>query len=104
MGKYNIQITEPAENDLYHIRKYISDELLEPAIAKRIINQIGEAIFSLEEMPTRNALVSDEKLAAQGIRKIIIDNYIIFYIVLEESKMVTILRILYCRRHWIDLL
>lgn len=104
MGKYNIQITEPAENDLYQIRSYLSEELLEPAIANKLINKIGEAIFTLEEMPVRNAIVSDEKLAAQGIRKIKIENYVIFYIVSEENKMVTILRILYCRRHWVDLL
>ncbi|MGE5474881.1 MAG: type II toxin-antitoxin system RelE/ParE family toxin [Ignavibacteriales bacterium] len=104
MEKYNIQITEPAENDLHQIRNYISEELLESAVANRIINKIGEAIFTLEEMPVRNAIVSDKRLAAQGIRKILIENYIVFYIVSEENKMVTVLRILYCRRNWVDLL
>lgn len=104
MRKYNIQITEPAENDLRQIRNYISEELLEPSIANRLVNKIGEAIFTLEEMPVRNAFVSDEGFAAQGIRKILVENYIIFYIISEESKMITILRILYCRRHWVDLL
>jgi addiction module RelE/StbE family toxin len=104
MRKYDIQITEPAEDDLYQIQKYVSEELLEPATANRLINKIGNAIFSLEEMPVRNALASDERLAVQGIRKVIIENYIIFYIVSEDDKIVTILRILYCRRYWAELL
>lgn len=34
MSIYNIQITEPAEKDLYEIGVYISKELLEPEVAK----------------------------------------------------------------------
>lgn len=104
MSRYRVEITEPAENDLSEIGWYITKELLEPSIAEKTVNKIGEAIFSLEEFPFRNALVADERLAKQGIRKIIIDNYIAFYIVEEEFKIVTILRILYGKRDWINLL
>ncbi|MGH4121235.1 type II toxin-antitoxin system RelE/ParE family toxin [Clostridium sp.] len=55
-------------------------------------------------MPLRNALVNYERLAYIGIRKIMVDNYIVFYIANDESKTVTIIRILYGRRDWINLL
>jgi len=101
---YKIEITEPAENDLRAVGVYISNELLELSIAKKVVNKIGEAIITLAELPLRNALVSDERLALQGIRKILMDNYIVFYIVNEENRIVTIVRILYTRRDWINLL
>ncbi|MDI3478740.1 MAG: toxin ParE1/3/4 [Thermoanaerobacterium sp.] len=104
MNRYKVEITEPAEKDLYEIWRYIAKELLEPDIARKVVNKIGEAILKLEEMPLRNALVADERLAFQGIRKMTIDNYLVFYIVAEESKTVTIVRILYGRRDWINLL
>ncbi len=104
MEKYQIETTEPAENDLFEVKRYISEELLEPRVAERIINKIAEAIFELEEMPLRNALVIDERLALVGIRKLIIDNYIIFYIVDEGRRIVTIIRILFGRRDWVNLL
>lgn len=104
MDKYKIEITEPAENDLRSIGLYISKELLEPDTAKRVVAKIGEAIMKLEELPLRNGLVSDERLSIKGIRRIIIDNYIVFYIVNEQNRLVTILRILYNRRDWINLL
>jgi len=104
MSRYHIEITEPAENDLYEIGYYIAKELLEPENARKIVDKIGEGIIKLEEMPLRNALVNDERLAIQGIRKTIIDNYMVFYIVSEEHKIVTIIRILYGRRDWINLL
>ncbi len=104
MSTYSIQITEPAEQDLYEIGSYISKELLEPETAKKVISKIAKGIYSLEDMPLRNPLVADESLAYKGIRKIMVDNYIVFYIVNEESKRVTIIRILYGKRDWLNLL
>lgn len=104
MGTYDIQITEPAEKDLYEIGAYISNELLERETAKNVISKIAKGINSLEDMPLRNTLVADERLAYKGIRKITVDNYIVFYSVTEESKTVTIIRILYGRRDWMNLL
>lgn len=104
MSKYNIEITEPAENDLSTIGLYFAKELLDPDLAHKVVDKIGTAIMELEEMPMRNALVADEKLAIQGIRKLIIDNYLVFYTVSEVYKVVTIVRILYCRRDWINFL
>lgn len=104
MSRYKIEITEPAENDLYQIGHYISEELLEPDAAKSIVKKIAEAVLSLEDMPLRNKKVADEKLALLGIRRIIIDNYIVFYIASEEKKTVTVIRILFGKRDWINLL
>lgn len=42
MGKYTIQITEPAEEDLREIGGYISKELLEPETAKKVVSKIAK--------------------------------------------------------------
>lgn len=104
MNKYHIDITEPAENDLHEIGYYISRELLEPAIANKVVGKIGDAILTLEDLPLRNSLVNDEKLSKRGIRKLLIDNYIVFYVVSEQQRTVTIIRILYGRRDWLNLI
>ena len=104
MSKYDIEITKPAENDLREIGRYISNELLETDRALKVVDKIANAIFKLEEMPLRYSIVSDDKLASQGIRNFIIDNYIVFYIVNEKNKLVTIIRVLYKRRDWVNIL
>ncbi len=104
MSKYRIEITEPAEKDLYEIGLYIARELLEPSTAKKVVGKISDAILTLEELPLRNALVTDERLALRGIRKIMVDNYIVFYVISEEQKTVTVIRIQYGRRDWINLI
>jgi len=91
--------------DLSEIRRYIATVLLESAAAKNVVDKISEAILSLDELPLRHALFADVRLASSGIRKIMIDNYIVFYLVNEEQKIVTIVRILYgSRRDWINLI
>ena len=97
-------MTKNATNDLIEITKYISNELLAPYTAKKLLKNIRVAVTNLAQMPTRHALVNDKKLALQGIRKLLVDNYIVFYIVSEESNTVKVVRILYSRRNWADLL
>ncbi len=104
MKQYKVLMTEPAVDDLQGIVQYISDELLEPVIAKKLVGKIKEALMSLDKLPTRHALVADERLAAQGIRKLIVENYIAFYMISEKDETVTVIRILYSRRDWEHLL
>lgn len=102
--EYNVIIESSAEKDLYGILTYISETLLEPAVAKRIYLSIKEQILSLSSMPMRYALINEEPYRSMGIRKIPVENYIAFYIVDESCKTVHVFRILYNRREWHNLI
>ncbi len=104
MDKYSIVITKPAELDIEEIVRYIATEILAPATADGLLQRFSETVITLEELPYRNGLVRDERLALQGIRKIMIDNYLVFYTINEKHKTVTIIRILNVRRNWLDIL
>lgn len=104
MKKYGVYMTHTATEDLKGIVSYIVSELREPSIAKKLMGNIKEAVLSLQQMPTRHSLLGDANLAAQGIRKIVVDNYIAFYTVSEKDEVVTIVRILYSRRDWINMI
>jgi toxin ParE1/3/4 len=104
MKRYSVVITQPAVGDLSGIARYIAQELREPGIARQQIARIKEAVMSLEEYPGRYALVTDGELSAKGYRKVAVDHYIVFYIITEETNLVTVIRILYEKRDWIHLL
>ncbi len=104
MEKYKIIFEPTAVRDLNGIVKYISKILKEPEIAKRIYASIKKHIFSLNHMPYRCKLVENEPFCKMGIRKLPVENYTAFYFVNEESKAVHIVRILYNRREWQNLL
>ena len=101
---YSIDITEPAENDIADAVSYISEQLLNPAAAGRLVDDTESAIYSLREMPQRHALVNDDVLARSGIRFIPVKNYLVFYVIREEKKSVVIQRVLYGRRDWASIL
>jgi len=101
---YLVNITKPAERDIREAANYIANELRNKAAAIRLLNDVAEAIYSLETMPLRYALVYDEVLAKQGMRFFPLNNYLVFYVVREEKKVVVIERFLYGRRDWATIL
>ncbi|UKS24181.1 type II toxin-antitoxin system RelE/ParE family toxin [Paenibacillus sp. HWE-109] len=92
--KYRLVITEPAESDL----REIADELIEPTTARKMIVRISEAAFQWEQMPSRNRLVRDERVAANGIRHLLVDVYVLFYVISEKEDTVTFIWIIYLKR------
>ena len=102
--KYQLIIAEKAETDMTEICTYISQNLYAPEAALSLLDDIDRHILSLEHMPKRFALVSDEGLARLGIRLIPVKNYLIFYLVDDHAETVTIARVLYSRRDWVHLL
>jgi len=58
----------------------------------------------LKYYPYSGSFVLDEFLKSRGYRKLIIDNYLAFYLVNEPEKQVVIMRILYGAQNYQDLL
>ena len=104
MDVYEVNVTEPAENDLKEVAKYISSQLNAPTTALNMIHTIKTAIAELETMALAYSLVRDDRLAALGYRLLPVSNYIVFYIVNEKERAVDVDRILYGRRDWRNLL
>jgi toxin ParE1/3/4 len=100
MSRYEVYVSLEAETDLQGIKEYIENELKNPETAKSIISKMKNNILSLETMPYRFNLVADGRLAASGIRKIMVGNYLIFYNTSEQEKTVNIVRVLYAGRDW----
>ena len=100
MKEYDVTIETMASQDILDIRRYISGALKEPVIAKRIFESIKKAVRSLEHNPKRHAVVSEEPYASIGIRPLLVENYIAFYVVNERAKQVSVIRVLYNRREW----
>ena len=98
--RYRVDISEPAENDLRDIVRYISAQLSAPMTAMEMLEAMEQAMSSLGEMPHRAPAVADERLAAIGYRKLIVKNYVIFFSINEKAKAVDVERILYGQRNW----
>ena len=101
---YRVKLTPKAREDLDKIYSYITGELYAPEAANSLLEKIEAGIMRLSDFPFACSPVEDEFLRGKGYRKLIIDNYIAFYIVNEEEKQVVVMRVLYGRRKYQDIL
>ncbi len=96
---FNIIYSPEAVEDLKSIYEYIKTEFKSEPIAFKQTKRIREKILSLNFMPHRHSLVDYDPWHSMKIRKILIDNYIAFYLINDKQKIVTIIRILYAGRN-----
>ena len=96
MGKYRIKIYSTAKMDLKDIIRYLNT--LSPQIAIKYYDLIVEKIGGLAEMPERCSFVRDVVLKAKGYRYLIVENYVVFFVV--KADTVQLRRILYSSRNY----
>jgi len=101
---YRVVPSGRARKDILDITEYITSELDSPEAARKLLIALNKEMNSLDTMPKRFALVSDERLAQMGIRSVPVKNYSIFYTVDEQEKSVTIISVMYSKRDWANLL
>lgn len=104
MAQYRVDVSEPAENDLRDIVRYIASQLSAPISALHMMEIFEEAMACLSDMPQHCPLVADERLSQMGYRKLTVKNYIVFFSIDEKNKVVNIERVLFGRRDWLNIL
>lgn len=104
MMTYKIIYTQKALADLDAVASYIKLKLCNISASDRIIeNFFGEG-DSLASFPTRYPLCNDAFLRAWGIRFVPVKNYLLFYVVREDESAVYVIRFLYAKRAWQNIL
>ena len=103
-NNYTIKMTPKAADDLDNIYRYISEELFAISAAANILERLEKEIMRLKEFPFSCNYVADEYLRNKGYRKLIVDNYIVFYLIKEEKDKIIIMRVLYGKQKYEDLL
>ena len=85
---YKIKMTPSFDLDLAEI-DFILYEY--PQKAKRIIEKIDQSLLMLAEMPKMHPVYEDFPV----FRKIVIEDYLVFYLIDEEKKTIEIHRLIY---------
>jgi toxin ParE1/3/4 len=95
---WTVNYAESARQDLREILGYISEMLLEPAIAANQVTRIMDSADSLDQMPFRHRLYDYEPWRSRGLRIMPVDNYVVLYMPDESIGIVNIIRVMYRRR------
>ena len=102
--EYKVKITPFAFSQLAETVKYISDVLLVPETAAKWLDVLHSSIKSLSSMPNRFPLTEEQPWREKGIRKLNVKGFLVYYLVDEERKTVTVTAVVYGRRDQISAL
>ena len=95
---YQVNLTDSAYVQLKEAIIYISNVLFEPEAANQWSDRIKKSISSLNNMPRRFPLVDEEPWRTEGIHKMTVDNFIVYYWVNDDTETVWITAVVYGRR------
>jgi len=91
---YQIRYLSTAETDIIDIFNYIKAD--DPVAAKSQLERFDKSISQLASHPFLGVIPRDERLEKLGYRMLILDKYLVFYVV--KPKTVQIRRIIHGAR------
>lgn len=98
---YTYELMPSAIQDLDGIAEYIANQLSTKDSAIRLLNEIEAAIVSSCSFPYAVPPVNDELLQKKGYRKLIVSNYIVFFIPDDEKRKLNVLRVVYFAKDYL---
>ena len=93
MERYVVDITDDALADMDALYEHIAKKLQAPENAMGQYNRIADAILTLESFPDRYGLFECEPEHSLGIHKMVVDNYLVCYVI--DPGIVTVTDVLY---------
>ena len=97
--EHDVRLLRVAEDDLAEIVTYIAAD--RPSAAEAVASKIEKNLALLSKNPRLGRAPKEEDLARLGYRYIVVDNYLVFYIIEEETIYVH--RILHGARDYLRL-
>lgn len=101
---YSVIYSSKAKDDLIEIYSYIAFDLQVPDIAEGQVNRIRKTIRSLDFMPSRYITVEWEPWKSMRMHQVPVDNFVVYYVVKDDSRTVTVIRIFYGGRDIEDII
>ena len=98
--KYSIRCLQVAEDDLAEVITYIAAD--RPSAAEALATKIERNIRLLSDNPHLGQSPKEDELAKLGYRYLVVENYLVFYIV--ERQTIYVHRILHGARDYLSLL
>ena len=89
MKIYKVEITQEALADMEQLYNHIAYVLLAPENAMGQYNRIADAILKLDQMPERFRIMDSEPEHTNGIRRMLVDNFSVIYMIQDDAVIVT---------------
>lgn len=98
MNEYEVRVTRQALEQMKEIVHYISNDLMAPDAADNLLDKMKAEITKLSSFPKKHALIYEEPWRTEGVRKIVVKNFLIYYWVDDDNNRVQVIAVIYSRR------
>jgi toxin ParE1/3/4 len=98
--KYEVRLLRVAEEDLTDIIVYIAAD--RPTVAAKLANRFNQKLSVLSDNPRIGSIPKEDSLAQLGYRYLVIENYLIFYVI--EDQTIYVHRIIHGARDYTHVL
>lgn len=95
---YIVKITSQAEEQIQEIVYYITHELQAPDAALHLLDTFDEIFSSLSHFPQRVSLVDNEPWHTNGIHRLPVKNFLVYFWIDEDNMKVQIIAVIYGKR------
>ena len=96
--QFTYRFTKVAEADIDETLSYITNRLGNPDAATDFADELEEKLGKLCKSPKTGKLVENEFLVRRDVRRILVKNYIAYYLVDDAGMKIIVLRVVYSRR------
>ncbi|MBR2257520.1 MAG: type II toxin-antitoxin system RelE/ParE family toxin [Blautia sp.] len=102
--RFSYALTEIAEEDVEEAFDYITNELHNPEAASSFADELDEKLEEICRTPKSGRPVHNPYLKRDGIRRVLVKNYIAYYLIDETEAKIVVLRVVYNRRNQDEIL
>jgi len=92
-SKYKVRVSAAAKDDLDEIFTYFAEKLYTEKSADKLMAEFQRMTLSLDENPQRFSYSLDPVLAQKGYRRALVRKYVILFLIDEETKTVSVMRV-----------
>lgn len=95
---YTVKTTSQAEEQIQEIIHYIAHELKAPDAALHMLDVLETSFISLTHFPQRVALVEEEPWRNNGIHRLPVKNFLVYFWIDEDNMNVQVTAVIYDKR------
>ena len=98
MNVYEVRVTTQAQEQIRDIAYYIAVTLHAPDAAQAMVDDLDKVFETISQNPERQFLVEEEPWHSEGVRKIKVKNYLVYFWIDVENAAVQVIGVCYAKR------
>ena len=99
---FEVEFTEECIEEMTEIYEYISNNLKEDNIAKRLMIEVTDKVLDLANVPELYMKIGKVDRLKREYHRLVIKNYVVLYTIDFEKKIVFISHMIYGRRNYFN--